>query len=217
LSTQPARAIIFANGACPPLPPGRLGAADLLVAADGGARCCRALGLWPHVVIGDCDSLSVAELAELAAHGAQVLRYPTHKDYTDLELALQYAADQGAAEALVLGALGQRWDQTLANLLLPAAFPKLRLRLVDGAQELCLLADGQTLQLDGQPGDTVSLIPVGGAAEGVQTRGLEYPLHGETLHFGATRGVSNVLAALPAEVRLARGQLMVVLIRQTQP
>ena len=47
----------------------------------------------------------------------------------------------------------------------------------------------------GEPGELVSLLAVNGPAEGVTTEGLAYPLRGETLEPGSTRGVSNVFAA----------------------
>jgi thiamine pyrophosphokinase len=143
--------------------------------------------------------------------------HPRSKDETDLELAVRYARQHGADEVLILGAMGERWDQTLANLTLLAAFdlPAGRLRLIDGSQEVCLVRGGETLPLDGRPGDTVSLIPIGGDADGVTTEGLEYPLRGETLRFGLTRGVSNVIQTSPVSVGVRRGSLLVTLIRMS--
>ena len=212
------RTIIFANGMFnnPLRLPALLRPDDILIAADGGARHCRALGLIPQVAIGDFDSLTEEELAELSTLGAKIIRHPQRKDYTDLELALDYALEQKPQEILIVGALGLRWDQTLANLLLPArcAAAKVRVCLLDGLQEIYLLVAGQTLVVNGQPGDTVSLIPIGGDAQGISTNGLEYPLKDETLYFGATRGVSNLLVNQKAQVTLRLGLLICVVIHQ---
>jgi thiamine pyrophosphokinase len=62
----------------------------------------------------------------------------------------------------------------------------------------------------GQAGDTVSLIPFGGDADGVTTHNLQYSLNGETLRFGPARGVSNVMTAAESQVDLARGTLLIV-------
>ena len=72
------RAMIFANGLIPDLEAARvlLQPDDLLIAADGGARHLTALGCIPHVVIGDLDSLSPAEVQQLAEAGARILQYP---------------------------------------------------------------------------------------------------------------------------------------------
>ncbi len=215
------RAVIFANASLNQtgaitdhLHPG-----DWIIAADGGARHCKALGLLPHTAIGDFDSLSEAELQELAAQGVEIIRHPRRKDFTDLELALQLAVERAAGEIVVFAGLGERWDMTLANLLLPAAahLRGVSIRLVDGAQEITLLCGGCLVHLEGSPGDVVSLIPISGDARGVTTQGLEYPLDNETLYFGATRGVSNVLLAKQAQISLADGLLICTILHSSRP
>jgi thiamine pyrophosphokinase len=207
------RAVLFANGSFSQyFSPDE---DDIVIAADGGAHHCLALGLYPAFVIGDLDSLSENDLENLRRHGAQIVQFPTRKDYTDLELAISYAQDLGADEILILGALGSRWDQTLANLLLPAGFPSAKIRLVDGNQEFYYIRAGETACLSGRPGDTVSLIPLCGEAQGISTRNLEYPLENEPLQLGSTRGVSNVLTADHAQVTLGEGWLVCVIQHQT--
>ena len=211
------RAIIFANGQLSGPP--SLQPEDLIIAVDGGSQHCLRLGIHPQVVIGDFDSVGADELETLRAQGAEIIAYPARKDYTDLELALLEAQKRGATQVLLLAALGMRWDQSLANLLLPAAFPGLRISLVDGPQEISFIHPGETLEITGRAGDTVSLIPLGGDAEGITTHGLEYPLKAETLRLGSTRGISNVLlhqpsAADKASVKLDAGLLLCAVIHQ---
>lgn len=210
------RVVIFANGAFshPEAARAALRPGDVLIAADGGARLCRQLGLTPAILIGDFDSLDEGELAYFEARGSLIVRHPARKDYTDLELALRHALALGAEDILIFAALGARWDHTLANLLLPAAadLAHARIRLADGPQEVMLLRGGSTLEISGQPGDTVSLIPLSGDAHGITTRGLEYPLNDGTLIFGGTRGISNVLLERTATVSLRQGLLLCVVI-----
>ena len=209
------RAVIFTNGNLNP--PVRFSPADMIIAADGGARHCLALGLVPAVVIGDFDSLTPADLETLKALGAEIVQFPVRKDFTDLELALQHARSTGADEILILGALGERWDQTLANVMLPAAFPDLNIRLVDGNQEFIYLRAGETITVSGCPGDTLSLVPLGGDAQGITTDQLEYSLHGENLPLGSTRGVSNNLLTEEAQISLREGFLLCVVMHQPDP
>lgn len=183
-----------------------------LIAADGGARHCLELGLRPDYVIGDLDSLEEQHLQELHRQGTNIVRYPSRKDFTDLELAVQQAIELGASEIAIYGALGARWDQTIANLLLPIAYPGVRIWLVDGQQEIHLLRGGEELHLSGQPGDTLSLLPLTAEAGGITTHNLEYPLENETLFLGSTRGVSNVLLNSPAKIVLEKGLLLCTLI-----
>jgi thiamine pyrophosphokinase len=206
------RAIIIANGELRDPSDARtlVKTEDLLIAADGGARHCRRLGLIPHIVVGDLDSLTPEERAALERAGTRFEIHPAHKDETDLELALQAAMREGARDVVILAALGGRWDQTLANMLLLAHpdFATLTLRLADGPDTLWIVRDQATVR--GARGDTLSLMPLAGDAEGVTLSGLEYPLNDGTLRFGYTTGISNVLTASEATITVRRGVLLAV-------
>jgi thiamine pyrophosphokinase len=183
---------------------------DLVICADGGAQHALGLGLAPDVVVGDLDSLDGDLRARLEDEGCQVLVHPPRKDETDLELALRYAIDHGVEEILILGALGGRIDQTLANILLLALpeLQKVKTRIVAGDQEMFLIR-GQAF-IEGQVGDTVSLLPIAGDVRGITAEGLEYPLQHGTLKFGPTLGISNVLTVPVARVQVGQGLLLCV-------
>jgi len=213
---MPKKVVIIANGQLPDEEQARelVHMADLLICADGGAAHALRLGLRPHLVIGDMDSLTPAQLDALRDTGAHLIAHPASKDETDLELALLRAVEQGAEEILILGALGGRADQTLANVLLLAR-PELGetyTRIIAGKEELFLI-NGEGY-IKGQPGDTVSLLPLAGDAKGITTEGLEYALHEGTLRFGLARGVSNVLTAPRAHVQVREGLLLCVVIHR---
>jgi thiamine pyrophosphokinase len=187
---------------------------EMIIAADGGARHCNALGIVPDLIIGDLDSLGQDELNFFKNLGVQFLSFPARKDDTDLELAIQYACQHHPNSITIYGALGMRWDQTLANLMLLAS-PELdcvQVRIIDDNQEIFLVRPNEQVKIFGTLGDTVSLIPIGGNAHGITTLGLEYSLSNETLYFGKARGVSNVLRENPASVSLRAGSLICVVI-----
>ncbi len=85
------------------------------------------------------------------------------------------------------------------------------MQLVDGDQKLCVLRGGEKAELQGPPGGTLSLVPLGGDCRGVTTQGLEYPLQAETLYFGSPRGVSNVFLGNKAQIELGEGTLLCIL------
>jgi thiamine pyrophosphokinase len=183
----------------------------LVVAADGGARLAQRCGLAVDIVIGDMDSLSAEELAVLERQGAEIQRYPEEKNETDLELALKWVAQRGVTWIRVIGGIGDRLDQTLSNVYL-LALPELvgrDARLVAGTQSAWVISPGESV-IRGAKGDTVSLIPLGGAAQGVRTEDLYYPLVDEPLYFGPARGISNVMQEDMARVWLREGLLLVV-------
>jgi len=182
---------------------------DLIVAVDGGTQHVLNADLKPTHIIGDLDSLPAALREDLEASGTVFRPHPPVKDETDLELALLWAVEQEAERIVILGALGGRPDQELANLLL-LAMPALRghnVMVADGLWTIWLLHGGERACLRGRPGDMLSLLPLGGDALGVKTQGLAYPLERETLAFGPARGVSNVFAGAEATVEFEKGLL----------
>jgi thiamine pyrophosphokinase len=212
------RAVIFANGEFPDPQNARnlLHPDDFIIAANGGTRHTLSIGVIPHVVIGDLDSLSPDDQARVEATGSPIVRFSPRKDETDLELALLHAVREGATEIVILAALGGRLDQTLANVLL-LALPELEgldVRIIEG-QQMAFLIQSEAL-ITGQPGDTVSLIPLGGDAVGVTAEGLEWPLDEASLRFGLARGVSNVLVKEQARVCVRRGLLLCVVTRASE-
>ena len=181
-----------------------------VIAADSGVEHALLLGLSVHHVVGDFDSASAKALATAAAAGASLDRHPAAKDVTDLELALDAALDLGARRIHVLGGHGGRLDHLLANLQL-LAHPRYADAVVSaqmGAARVSVVRDAATLR--GPIGDLVTLVPLHGSAGGVRTTGLLYPLAGEDLPEGTTRGVSNELIADPATVTLTRGVVVAI-------
>ncbi len=183
----------------------------LVIAADGGARVALYFNFLPDIVVGDMDSLSAAEVESLRVRGVDIRRHPAEKDETDLELALKLAAARGATWISIIGGIGDRIDQTIANLYL-MSLPELEGREVvvaAGRQEIRLLHPGDTV-ICGAPGDTLSLIPLGGAVHGVRTQALYYPLNDETLEFGPARGISNIMTSDCATISLGDGRLLLI-------
>lgn len=187
-----------------------IASADLIIAADSGAMTALQYGCTPAIIVGDFDSLMLSE-HELVKMGSQVVRAEVEKNETDTELAVQVALEHGAERITILGGIGgERFDHTMANILLLAGFETVPLQIVDGSSICWLLRGPGRTAIEGQAGDLLSLLPLTGEAMGVYTSNLYYPLHGETLYFGKPRGVSNVLTSERAEVCLERGLLLVI-------
>jgi thiamine pyrophosphokinase len=185
--------------------------ADLLVAVDGGADALARVGVRPHLLVGDLDSISLQTRAALEAQGVEMVLLPIAKDVTDTEAALRRAVGRGADDIVVLGALGgPRLDHLVGNLLLLTSdwLAGRQVRLVDEWHE-AFLAGGEA-RIAGERGDTVSLLPLTTRVEDVSTEGLLYPLSGETLRRSATRGLSNAMTGDEARVTHGKGRLLVI-------
>ena len=75
---------------------------------------------------------------------------------------------------------------------------------------LASMSSAASGSLSGRPGELLSLFALHGPAEGVRTEGLAYPLDGETLEPGSTRGVSNVFVEESARISVEHGVLLAV-------
>ena len=208
-------AIIFANGVLNQ--PAELGAlirqAKLVIAADGGAKHCEKLGFTPDILLGDLDSINPALLTIYQDKGIAIERHPPQKDATDLELALDLAVAKDARTIWLLGALGGRWDMSLANIML-AASAKYQGQHIFLAGQNCImqiLHPGETRTISGRAEQKVSLLALQGDVHGVNLTGFAYPLSGETLLFGSSRGVSNFMLTSEATVQHTDGTLLCVL------
>jgi thiamine pyrophosphokinase len=211
------RAILFANGRMPDLQVARqiLQEDDFVIAADGGARHALTLGRSPQVLIGDMDSIPPAVRESLAKSGTRIVAHPKDKDASDLELAIEFAITEGFREILVIGALGGRTDHAMANLaLLGMAMGGEASIFFDDGVEAVWMVVGQT-EIRGSIGDIVSLFPWSDPVRGVSTRGLQYPLHEETLLPHRSRGVSNRMTSQMAEINIKEGKLLCFHIRRS--
>ena len=186
--------------------------ADVVIAADGGATRLGKAGRRPDLVVGDLDSLPADTKHDLERAGVAFEVHPDEKEQTDAELAFDAAVRRGADEIVVVGAFaGTRLDHMVGNLLLLAHedFAAIDVALVtEGATFRALLGPG-ILELDGAPGDWVSLEPLSEVARGVSTDGLRYQLRHDELVRGSTRGVSNELTDRRGSVEVADGLLLV--------
>ena len=211
------RIIIFANGELPDINKARLllRTDDYVICADGGTRHARALDRQPGLVVGDMDSISKERWQELQTNNVGIELYPRDKNETDLELALQRAIELGPTEILIVGALGGRLDQTIANLAILSNTLQMPfdICLDDGVEEVLFCRD--QAEVHGRSGDVVSLIPWSGAVQGVQTQGLRWSFNRETLYPEKTRGVSNEMLGDSASISIGSGLLLIVHRRQS--
>ena len=206
------RIIIFANGELPDREKARslLKRDDYIICADGGTRHALSLGLTPHLVIGDMDSIETGQWRELEKAGVSIELFPGDKNETDLELAINRAVELGPKQILIIGALGGRLDQMLGNIALLSdnQLSALDARLDDGIEGIFFCRN--QAQVHGSRGDIVSLIPWGNVVHGVQTQGLKWPLNREPLYPEMTRGISNMMLTHVASINIDSGLLLIV-------
>ena len=177
---------------------------DVIIAADGGYAHVKKLGLTPHVVLGDFDSLGYTP------QGANV--FPVEKDDTDAMLALRQGLKMGCDRFLLYGSLdGPRLDHTVANFqaLQYLADRGARGYLI-GKDYLVTVIKNGGLQFPETAEGIISVFCSGRDARGVTLKNLYYPLEDGTLTAGFPLGVSNQFTGKSAEIRVKDGSLLVL-------
>lgn len=180
-----------------------------VIAADSGLDQADRLGLAVDLIIGDLDSVSAKALAE--AEGIPIEQYPTEKNHTDLELALDAAVRLDVHRIVVVGGHGGRIDHFLGNAIILTA-PTLANRRVEwftGSAHVYVVREWT--QLHGAAGELVTLIAVGGTVQGITTQGLKWELNDDTLEPWEARGVSNVFRSPVATVGVRSGTLLAII------
>ncbi|MFW5894285.1 MAG: thiamine diphosphokinase [Verrucomicrobiota bacterium] len=176
--------------------------AGLLLAANGGSANLLRLGIEPHAVIGDMDSLPPGIWP-----GTLRFEYPEEKDRTDAELAVEYALKEGYEKVWMIAATGGRLEHTLGNIAIVARYPG-KVFLLDGDSVVCAVAANQEYAPVTKIGSVVSVIPVGSDVPVVTTSGLKYLLNGQPL-IHATHGVSNVALAEKVRIQVKEGCVLI--------
>jgi thiamine pyrophosphokinase len=179
-----------------------------VIAADGGMRHARALGVTPELWVGDFDSAPEALLREWRDIERQP--YPRAKNATDGEIAVDAAIARGATSLVIAGALGgERTDHAVMHLLLALSLSErgVPTLLTSGSEEARALLGGQ-LAIDLPKGALFSILPFS-ALSGLTIEGARYPLDMAEIENGSSRTVSNV-AEGPVTITLQSGRAMVI-------
>ena len=185
-----------------------IGKDDYLLAADGGLEHLNKLGLTPHEILGDFDSLGYVP------QGAKV--FPVEKDDTDAMLAARKGLAAGFREFVFYGALeGPRLDHTVAN------FQTLQFLADHGATgylvgqtQTVTLLQKETLSFPASAQGIVSVFSMGTAAEGITLEGLQYSLTDGNLTNGFPLGVSNHFVGKEASITVKKGSVLLIYDRQ---
>ncbi len=180
---------------------------SLLICADGGIRHTDALGLTPHIWVGDRDSCKVE-----IPPAAETYFYPTDKDFTDTNLAIDCALERGCKEIILIGALGGRLDHEYSHYcLLKYILEKGgRGTLLNEHNEITMtLPSSFTLRKDEKK--YVSFLPFGDTVKGLCIRGLKYEVENFTLNNSRVQATCNEFAEKDtAQISFTEGCLLIM-------
>lgn len=181
------------------------------VCVDGGIRHFKAIGTDPDIVIGDLDSADRETVELFENRGVEILRYPSKKDKTDTEIALEYSIENGASEIVLLGSTGSRVDHMLGNINLLHRLKALNIEasIVDRDNEIRMISGEYEFERDDDY-SYISLIPYGGEVRGVSLSGFEYELTNRDFSVSDTIGISNEMSGSTARITIVKGDMLLI-------
>ena len=202
------RAYIYVGGAiCAERITERPREGDLKIAADSGYANAVALGVTPSVVLGDFDSLDKKTLPK----GIEIHTVPTEKDFTDTQMAVDFALARGCNDLVIIGGLSGRLDHTLSNLAVLEEMHDRRVHAVitDGFNRVRFLRNGSTL-VARSAYRYLSILAADPVVKGVDTEGLKYPLKNAKLSRLNQYAVSNEITGNCALISVKKGGILLV-------
>lgn len=193
------------------LPPGE---PSCVIAVDRGLAYTLRLGLRPHVVVGDFDSVDATMLQRTREQWPDLVvqRHDRHKAHSDLDLALSFAWGLDPTEIALAGGGGGRLDHLMvsATMLARPRYAALPLTAYIGASIVRAATAGMDMKLPADDGNLLTLLAVGGTAS-LDTSGLRWNLTGATpLASAATLGLSNELTEPEAHVKVRAGTVLAI-------
>jgi thiamine pyrophosphokinase len=189
---------------------------DFVICADSGAEYLSELDLVPSVIVGDFDSLAKKTLEKYVNKDVVVKTYSKDKDDTDTALALSEALKMKFKEIIIIGALGSRFDHSLANVhLLKRALEKgTEAKIVDKYNEISLIPEGEIVTMKGSKGDTFSLLPLTEKVTGINVKGAKWPLKNAAFNIGNPYGISNLIAESTVEISIREGIMLLIKVTE---
>ncbi len=180
---------------------------DFVIAADRGLVHADAMGISPHLILGDFDSYP-----DDPPQQENCILLPREKDDTDMMFAVKYALERGYQEFLLLGAMGGRLDHTLANL---GVLRFLKSRgcdgiILDAACRMRLVENGEISVSKEERYPYLSVFSMELESRGVTLRGVKYPLTDATMRSDFPIGCSNEITEEAATVSVKEGCLVVL-------
>lgn len=181
--------------------------ANIVIAADGAANGLVQVGVVPHHVVGDLDSLD-PQLRPLLPDVVE----DSDQETTDCDKLLAFAARQGADSITLVGLEGDRLDHVIGathSALRSALNVRLALRRAMGY----VVPPGPALLVPSRPGQTVSFLPMVECLN-VEMLGVFWPPKRTLSPLGAT-SISNAATGKMVSIQIETGVGILILTRDS--
>lgn len=175
-----------------------------IIAADGGYKTAKRLGISVDAFVGDLDSNNISPDC------SDVMVLPREKDFSDVHTAVIKALREGCNDFYLVGCSGGRADHYIANIYLLEMMHKNNVSavLIDECNEIRYIENENTAVKTSKK--YISLLPLDEKLEGVTLSGLKYPLDNAMLYRDTPIGISNELISNEATVSIKKGKALLI-------
>nr|WP_312576032.1 thiamine diphosphokinase [Sedimentibacter sp.] len=182
---------------------------EYVICADGGLEKVENLQLIPNSIIGDLDSVDDIVLKKYLDMNIELKKYSAEKNYTDMELAIEYAIEKGFNDIILIGATGLRLDHTVANIMLIERYYKkgIHIKVIDNNN--CIQIVTNNMEINNKRNYFVSIVPITDSIEGISLMGFKYPLDSVDVKRGSTLCISNQITSEKGNILLDKGAALV--------
>lgn len=178
---------------------------NVVIYADGAYKHKEKVGEKKVLaVVGDFDSLGKAP------NGEKIVGLSVEKDFTDGEICVRHAIENGAKELVIYGAYGGKIEHVLGNIALLKIAKNLGVKaIIKEGSNVTELID-KSVEISVKKDGVISIIPYGGNCEFIDSEGLYYPLDGITLTTFDTRGISNKATSEKIKINIKLGEALII-------
>jgi len=167
------------------------------------------MGIIPDYIIGDLDSADIKTIDYFKDKKTKVI-HDTNPDKTDMELAISLAETLSPSEIIILGAIGDRIDHTLANILcLTYIKSDVKAKIVNEKNIIELVED--SIDLNGKKDDIISIVPLTDISD-LNYSGLKWNVKDLKTNLGWF-GICNKLENDQANISFSKGKILVIRVR----
>lgn len=180
--------------------------ADFVIGVDRGAEDLLTSKIPFDVAIGDFDSVSNLKSLEKF----RKIKFPKNKDFSDTELAVDYAIEKGFDNFILTQMLGKRTDHLLFNI---AMMRKLLRKgktccIREEKEEIYIM--GKEMEIKVKKGDIISLLPLTSNVYSVSSFGLKYELNERHLSAESSLSLSNKAVKEKVKINAKKGTILVI-------
>ena len=184
------------------------------VGVDRGVYHLLKRNIKPLIAFGDFDSVSSEELKFIEDRVIELKKYKPEKDETDMELAFNWALDQGPSIIRLFGATGGRLDHLFANvhLLLNQLKTKntAKVCLIDRNNIIFIKEAGSYTIEKITTKKYISFVPLTLNVHNLTLEGFKFPLKNRHISIGSTLCISNELISDYGTFSFSEGILIVI-------